>query len=113
MIFECLQINRVNLFILADSLVKTLAGFVAEPAALDHFLVKFREQKTLAPGIVRDRAEEIRADERPDIEADDIDQAKACATRKADERPGDRVDFFHRVTAFERVLLNGAAEEAA
>ncbi len=54
---------------LARFLVKTLARLVAEPFLLDHFLLEIQRQKSLAPGIVRNKLVKIGSDEAPDVEA--------------------------------------------
>ena len=50
---------------------------------------------------------------RPDVEADDIDQAVTGAFRQADERPGERVHFFDRVVVLEGDFVDSRAVERA
>ncbi len=113
MVFKGLQVDGVDLFFLADTLVVALPCLFAQPTALRHFDVKFGHQETVAPGIVRHGVIQIRSDVGPDIQAHNIEQAEASAVRQADERAGDQVGFLHRVLAFDDDLLHCRAEEAA
>ena len=45
---QSLPIQRVNLFLPADPLVKALAALLADPAALDHLLHKRRHAEAIA-----------------------------------------------------------------
>ena len=112
-IFERVQVDRVDFLFLADALVETLTGLFAEPAALHHLLEARRRKETLAPRIGRCPFIKIRADKRHDVEADDIEQAERSAIGKSDQRAGEEVDLFNGVAAFCRDVERGAAEEAA
>ena len=115
LVFERLPIQDVDLAVvaLADAFVEALAGFLAEPAALDHFVLEVEGQEAIAPGIVGDHFVEIVADEGPDIEADDIEQAEAGAIGQADERAGERVHFFDGEVFLDHRFRDGAAEKTA
>ena len=83
-VFEGVQVDGVDLFFLADALVETLAGFFAEPAALDHFGVESGIRKRSRHGSLGTASIEIGADVGPDVQADDIEQAEAGAVGQAD-----------------------------
>ena len=72
----------------ADLLVEALAGFVAEPAALQHFVEDGGE---FAAG---DALREVGGDVGEDVDADEIGEAKGAGARPADGGAGERVDFF-------------------
>ena len=115
MIFERLPIDGVDHAILtfANALIKSLAGFFAEPAVLDHFLLKVGGQETVAPGIVRNRFIKVAPNVSPDVETDDIEQTEAGAIGKPNERARERVHFFDREIVFDRIFRNRAAEETS
>ena len=115
MVFERLQVERVNLLVvaLAGALVEALAALFAEPSALDHLREEGRQHEALAPRIVGDQLVKIARDMRPDIQADDIEQAIAGALGQSDQRAGERVDLFDGEAIFDGQLLDGGAEEAA
>ena len=114
MIFERFQIDGVDLFFLCRRACRIPGRFFRPASRARSFSsVKSGRQKAVAPGVVRGRLIKIRSDERPDIQADDIEQTEAGAVGQADQRAGERVDFFDGEIAFHRELLNGSAEEAA
>ena len=76
-------------------------------------LQKRLKDEAVAPGVVGDAVVEIARDVRPDVEADDIEQAVAAGFGEADQIAGERVDFFDGVVVFHGELLDGAAEETA
>src|SRR5262249_51164893 len=59
------------------------------------------------------RVLEIARDVSPYIQPHDVHQAITGAVGKADQRPGERVDFFDRVLVFYRDPLDRSPEEAA
>ena len=113
MIFERLAVERVDFAVFADALVEALAALVAEPSALHHFGDERRELEPLAERIVGNGFVEILRDVLPDVEPDDVEQAVAGALRKADQRAGERVDFFDREIVLDGEALDGGAEESA
>ena len=86
----------MDLFLVAfaDAFIEALAALVAQPAALDHLRDEGRQDEAFAPGIVGHGVIEVLGDVRPDIEADDVEQAEAGALGKTDQRAGEGVDFF-------------------
>ncbi len=86
MIFQRVQVQRVDFFVLAYAFVESLAGFLAKPAALHHLLHEGRGEEAVAPGVGGDAFIKIHADEAHDVQADDVEQAERGAVRKADER---------------------------
>src|SRR5262245_12499388 len=113
MILEGFPVDRVDLFGRPHPLVEALACLVPQPAALDHLLHEFRYDESVAPRIARNRVLEIARDVSPYIQPHDVQQAITGAVGKADQRPGERVDFFDRVLVFYRDPLDRSPEEAA
>src|SRR5262249_55620909 len=50
---------------------------------------------------------------RPDIQADNVEETETRAVRETNERTSDRIDFFHRIFAFDGDFADSAAEKAA
>ena len=73
----------------ADFLVEALAGFVAEPAALHHFVEDRR--RTCPCGYA---LRKVGGDVGEDVDADQIGEAKGSGAGPADGGAGERVDFF-------------------
>ena len=72
----------------ADFLVEALAGFIAEPAALEQFI---EDGGKLAAG---DALRKVGGDVGEDVDADEIGEAKGSGAGPADGRTGERVDLF-------------------
>src|SRR5947207_3489353 len=115
MIFERFPVEHLDFAVvaLADAFVKALAGFFAEPVALDHFLFEIEREKTVSPRIIGNQVVEIAADKGPYVQADDIEQAEAGAIGQADQRSSERVDFFDGEILFDHGFGDGATEKAA
>ncbi len=72
----------------ADFLVEALAGFVAEPAALEHLV---EDRRKLAAS---DALRKVGGDVGENVDANQIGEAESSGARPADGRAGERVDFF-------------------
>ena len=62
---------------------------------------------------MRHEVVEIVCDVSPNIQAYDVEQTVAGALGQADERPGKRIDFFHRVIVLNRYLVSCRSVECA
>src|SRR5262249_2931021 len=96
-VFERAAVDRPDFFFgaLAHALVKTLAGLLAEPAALHHRFENGRDDVEIARGIVRGRLAEIAQHMYPNVDADDVQQAEAGALGQSDDRAGERIHLLN------------------
>ncbi len=75
--------------------------------------MEIERKKAIAPGIFRNQLIKICSDERPHIEADQIEQTEAGAIGHANQRASERVHFFDGEIVFQHRLADSSAQKTA
>src|SRR5262249_4327981 len=90
-------IKRENLR--SGAFVKALAGFFANPSALDQGVHKRGHGKCPLRFVARRTADDVPGDVTEDVDPGNVHGPKRRAARAAENRTGDGIDFFDRVVA--------------
>ena len=97
----------------AHAFIEALATLIAQPAALHHAGHECGHGEAVARRIAGRQHVNVIQHVGPNVETDDIHQAKGGAFGKADQRTGERIGLFHGVIARDGKPVRGGAKEAA